>query len=141
MVLAAKHAMQTPEIQVNGKVYNIWPSGSGRMPEVQETVESFQVTTQAFLARLAAELPDQEMKMTLRALDLVLWRRSSTVGRVNLEVMVRVWFKDLGLDHDQQMVGVQQYRDAAPGPQSNFLTLDSTVSVSTRARVNNRAQS
>ena len=103
VVLAAKHAMQTPEIQVKGKVYNIWPSGSGRMPEVQETVESFQVTTQAFLARLAAELPDQEMKMTLRALDLVLWRRSSTAGRVSLEIMVRLWFKDLGLDHEQQI--------------------------------------
>ncbi|CAE7450174.1 unnamed protein product [Symbiodinium sp. CCMP2592] len=123
VVLAAKHAMQTPEIQVNGKVYNVWPSGSGRMPEVQETVSSFQVTTQAFLGRVAAELPDQEMKMTLRALDLVLWRKSSTVGKVNLEVLVRLWLKDLGMDHDQQTVGIQQYRDAAPGPKNVTLGL------------------
>jgi hypothetical protein len=116
-VIAARNAVQTPEIHVNGKVYELWPKGSGHSnTEVRKAVDGCQLAARLFLDRLEAELPEGDARLALNCFDLQLWRKSTETKRNGLTTQVLLWLKDLGFSESERGQGAREYRDAAPVP-------------------------
>ena len=112
--MAVRNAMASPEINVHGKVYNLWPKGSASADDqIKDAVAGIQIATELFLERLSSELPQEDLRMQLMAFNLRMWNSMrSEAERQGFRKAVRMWFRLLGFSSDDCAAGIGEFNDA-----------------------------